>query len=127
MPKKICNEVSCNVLIAMSERYCAAHKRTKAQIQNRHYDKNHRNKNHQIFYSSSEWRKMRKVVMIKAGGLCISCMDMHIVTNADVVDHIISVEIDYTKRLEESNLQPLCHACHNKKTAEDNINTGRGV
>jgi len=127
MPKKICNEISCNTLIPMSERYCAAHKRDNIQRRNSHYDKNFRNKKHQIFYSSSEWRKIRKIVMIKAGGLCASCMDMNIVTNADVVDHIVPITIDYTKRLEESNLQPLCHTCHNKKTADDELCNRRGA
>ncbi|PFK07818.1 HNH endonuclease, partial [Bacillus cereus] len=36
-----------------------------------------------------------------------------------VVDHIIPIRVDWSKRLEPMNLQTLCHACHNKNTKED--------
>ncbi|MEC2504384.1 HNH endonuclease, partial [Bacillus cereus] len=42
-----------------------------------------------------------------------------IIKIGDVVDHIIPIRVDWSKRLEPSNLQTLCHACHNKKTKED--------
>jgi 5-methylcytosine-specific restriction protein A len=47
--------------------------------------------------------------------------------DADVVDHIIPIEVDWSKRLDKSNLQPLCHSCHAKKTADDVREYGRGV
>jgi 5-methylcytosine-specific restriction endonuclease McrA len=34
----------------------------------------------------------------------------------DVVDHIIELRDDFSKRLDVNNLQTLCYSCHNKKT-----------
>jgi 5-methylcytosine-specific restriction endonuclease McrA len=34
---------------------------------------------------------------------------------AQVVDHITSIKADPSRRLDPSNLESLCHACHNKK------------
>lgn len=38
---------------------------------------------------------------------------------ADVVDHIVPIKKGGAE-LDESNLQPLCHSCHNKKTYYEN-------
>ena len=127
MPKKICNQINCHTLIPMSERYCAAHKREVVKETNKSYDKYNRNKEHTKFYNSTEWRELRRVVLEHSGGLCVKCMEFDIVTKANVVDHIIPIEKDYTKRLDITNLQPLCHACHNKKTADDEVLYGRGA
>lgn len=127
MPKKICNQINCHTLISMSERYCDEHKRDKVKETNVNYDRYKRNKEHSKFYNSSEWRELRRVVLERTGGLCVKCIEFDIVTKANVVDHIISVEKDYTKRLDITNLQPLCHSCHNKKTADDEASNGRGV
>ncbi|PFA33091.1 HNH endonuclease [Bacillus cereus] len=42
-----------------------------------------------------------------------------IIKIGDVVDHIIPLLVDWLRRLDPANLQTLCHACHNKKTKED--------
>nr|WP_282098271.1 HNH endonuclease signature motif containing protein [Staphylococcus aureus] len=38
---------------------------------------------------------------------------------AQMVDHIIPTKVDWSKRLEKENLQPLCFECHNKKTKKE--------
>lgn len=38
---------------------------------------------------------------------------------ATMVDHIIPTKVNWDKRLEEDNLQPLCWGCHNTKTAKE--------
>ena len=54
------------------------------------------------------------IVEIMAYVFNVEAMD--IIKIGDVVDHIIPIRMDWSKRLEPTNLQTLCHACHNKKT-----------
>lgn len=49
------------------------------------------------------------------------------IVNADVVDHIVPIEHDWSLRLDVKNLQPICHACHARKTADDEKQYGRGA
>lgn len=111
----------------MSERYCPKHKKESVSTKNRNYDKNRRDKIHAAFYRSAEWIRARESVMEQYAGLCAECSKLDLITNADVVDHIVPLTLDFSKRLEYSNLQPLCHSCHNKKTAQDMKLYGEGV
>ena len=70
------------------------------------------------FYRTAPWRKLRKLVLDK-NPLCVHCLKEDIVKPADVVDHIVPVKRGGDK-LNESNLQGLCHQCHNKKTYYEN-------
>ncbi|MEC2595813.1 HNH endonuclease, partial [Bacillus cereus] len=63
--------------------------------------------------------EMRELIYRRDHGLCVQCRSKDIIKIGDVVDHIIPIRVDWSKRLEPSNLQTLCHACHNKKTKED--------
>ena len=40
-------------------------------------------------------------------------------TDATLVDHIIAIRVDPSRRLDPSNLQSLCNSCHIEKTRED--------
>ena len=51
--------------------------------------------------------------------LCVHCVKEDVVTPADVVDHITPIKQGGAE-LDESNLQGLCHKCHNKKTYYEN-------
>lgn len=55
----------------------------------------------------------------KANPLCIACLAKDIATAATVVDHIIPLHVRPDLQYEESNLQPLCRACHAVKTHRD--------
>ena len=127
MPKKICNTPGCNNLIPMSERYCISHKIEKVASQNKNYNRFRRNKKHQVFYDSKEWKQARITAMQRTGGLCEECLKFDLVIKADVVDHIIPISKDFEKRLKQSNLMPLCHSHHNKKTAKENLQKGGRV
>ncbi|PHR57273.1 MAG: HNH endonuclease [Arcobacter sp.] len=121
MPKKICNQLGCNVLIGMTVTHCPEHEKFKNQDRNRDYNKYKRNQEHQTFHNSKDWKVARAEALTRTGGLCEDCLQMEMIVNADVVDHMISIKKDYSKRLEQSNLRPLCHAHHNRKTgSEDN-------
>jgi 5-methylcytosine-specific restriction protein A len=50
--------------------------------------------------------------------LCRRCESLGIVTAATVVDHVIPHKGDQVKFWDRGNWQPLCEACHNRKTAK---------
>lgn len=81
-------------------------------------------KNHRELYerkSASErgynnrWRKARKR-FLKQNPLCVHCKEDGKLTRATVVDHIKPHRGDMTLFWDESNWQPLCKKCHDKKT-----------
>ncbi|MDR4210789.1 HNH endonuclease [Bacillus thuringiensis] len=51
--------------------------------------------------------------------LCVQCRIKDIIKIDDVVYHIIHIRFDCSQQLQPTNLQTLCHACHNKKTKEN--------
>lgn len=69
------------------------------------------------FYQSSAWRRLREKVLLEQP-LCVECKKKGVLTEAKVVDHIIPI-VKGGAALDESNLQPLCHKCHNQKSARD--------
>ncbi len=72
----------------------------------------------QKFYNSRLWRNLSRRHREK-NPLCVHCLESGIIKAADVADHIIEIKDDWDKRLEAENLQSLCHACHNCKTAKE--------
>ncbi|PGA97525.1 HNH endonuclease [Bacillus toyonensis] len=115
-PMKPCTSPMCAELTR--DKYCSEHQ-DKVQENTRHYDKYIRNKSSRSFYNSKPWREMRGLIFRRDHGLCVQCRSNGIIKIGDVVDHIIPIRVDWSKRLEPTNLQTLCHACHNKKTKED--------
>lgn len=69
------------------------------------------------FYQSTAWRRLRAKVL-QEQPLCVECQKRGVISEAKVVDHIIPI-VKGGAALDESNLQPLCHRCHNKKSAKD--------
>ena len=49
----------------------------------------------------------------------MACLEIDITKPADVVDHVIELTDDWSKRLDPDNLQSLCHVCHNSKTRHE--------
>lgn len=70
------------------------------------------------FYTRKIWQKARKVILSKEP-FCRMCRERGVLTIATDVDHIIPLKVDQSLALAEDNLQPLCKACHNAKTKED--------
>ncbi len=77
------------------------------------YDRFDRNKESTKFYSSSQWKKVRALVLA-AEPLCRMCK-----RPAQMVDHIVPILKDGCK-LCRDNLQPLCRSCHGYKTKTEN-------
>ena len=72
------------------------------------------------FYSSARWRKLRDWFMGRPeNALCRRCRQAGATTPAVVCDHIVPRQVRPDLELVATNLQPLCRACDNKKTAED--------
>nr|WP_275591513.1 HNH endonuclease signature motif containing protein [Mammaliicoccus sp. A-M4] len=62
--------------------------------------------------------------MLEYDYLCQECLRQGYYQQANVVDHIIELKDDWSKRLDKDNLIPLCHSCHNKKTKEEQRRRG---
>jgi len=80
----------------------------------RHYNKHVRTG--QEFYNTTAWKKLR-TRYAKQNPLCVRCKEQGRVTPVQIVDHIIEIK-DGGASLDESNLQSMCRACHNSKTAQ---------
>lgn len=76
------------------------------------------------FYKSEKWIHARKKALARDGYRCRECRRYGrkdkdgLPIAAEVVHHIIAVEDDWSKRLELSNMESLCRACHNKRHPE---------
>lgn len=68
----------------------------------------------EAFYGSPRWKAVRKAYFVRSP-LCEHCDLNGRLTPGAVVDHIVERR-DGGADYDHSNLQTLCHACHNKKT-----------
>ena len=71
------------------------------------------------FYHSKQWRSLRSYY-IQRNPLCEACKRQKPskVTAGQVVDHIIRINSGGHKT-DLSNLQTLCHPCHNSKSGKE--------
>src|SRR5699024_6785952 len=68
----------------------------------------------------SRWQKASKA-FLQSHPLCAECRKQGRYTKATVVDHIVPHRGDQKLFWDRSNWQPLCKACHDRKTwREDN-------
>ena len=110
MPRKalhLCNKPGCFALTR--ERYCDKHK---VEINRYNYERN--DKDYTRFYYTKEWERVRLLALQRDGYFCVRCKDKGIVKVAEMVHHKTPIKVDYSKRLDLSNLESLCEACHNK-------------
>lgn len=70
------------------------------------------------------WRRVRAAVLGRQP-LCVSCEQNDLVVPATEVDHIVSIDRAPARRLDQTNLQPLCKPCHSAKTAREDGSFGR--
>jgi 5-methylcytosine-specific restriction enzyme A len=115
-PLKPCAQHGCPNLTR--NRYCDTHQQQQQadkRVTNQHYDKYQRDRRSTLFYRSGAWRKLRTYIYNKQHGLCQRCLQRGKVVRADVVHHIEEIKEAWDKRLDEDNLECLCHDCHNKE------------
>lgn len=83
------------------------------------------------FYNSGAWRRKRERILRRDKYLCVECRRYGrrgadgLPIAAVTVHHIVPLEIDPTRRMDNDNLQSLCKACHNKKHPEKGSPPGR--
>lgn len=108
-PKKPCRHPGCPRLT--DGQYCeeheALHHSDRAASKRRGYD--------------SRWNRAR-VRYLKEHPLCVRCMAQHRMVKATVVDHVTPHRGDAVLFWDEDNWQPLCKACHDKKTWNEDSN-----
>jgi hypothetical protein len=64
-------------------------------------------------YNSREWQRLRVKIIEEQNGECQMCGRSHKKHGITIhVDHIIPLSVDWSKRLDESNLQLLCEDCN---------------
>ena len=72
-------------------------------------------------YSTSAWRKVRRIVIDRDGGLCVICRSHGVVVPGSDVDHIKPLRTHPDLALVVDNLRLLCKSCHSLVTrAADN-------
>lgn len=116
-PLKPCARPGCPRLVRPPERYCPEHKawaeQRRADVQ-REYDDRQRDPRVVEFYHSPAWEALRQQVLARDAYLCQQCLREHRITPADTVHHIVSIKQDWSRRLDPSNLEAICRACHNR-------------
>ncbi len=105
-----CKHPGCAKLVPYGSKYCkyheALHRSDRDSASRRGYN--------------SRWQKAR-VRYLHSHPLCVECKKAGKLTQATVVDHIVPHRGDQKLFWDESNWQPLCKPCHDKKTwNEDN-------
>ena len=126
-----CKSPGCTELVRdrRARGYCVRHVReTRALRTRKTTDRRRRmtdeERERDAWYSSRDWRNLRRAY-ISRNPLCEFCFARGITKAADVVDHVVERKDDDSRRLDSSNLQSLCHRCHNLKTlAERDIRRG---
>ena len=106
-PKSPCCYPGCPELTY--ERFCNNHK-TKAA---REYNRYGRDESSKKFYNSKAWRRLAATQLQKEP-LCTECLNVGRLQRAEIADHIKPIR-EGGARLNHSNLQSLCRACHNRK------------
>lgn len=83
------------------------------------------------FYKSAAWLRKRAKILRRDKYLCAECRRYNrrdsrgLPIEAVTVHHIVPLEVDPSRRLDETNLQSLCKACHNRKHPEKGSPPGR--
>lgn len=104
-----CAEVGCPGLALDGARYCSGH--AELERQRVPFKKNH---DRNPFYNSAQWRKLR-LAFLARNPECAQCKR----AAATVVHHIIPARQRPDLRADESNLQALCHSCHNAESQRE--------
>jgi len=105
-----CTHPGCSALVSKGSR-CPAHPyEVHRSLAAKEYNR---------LYNTARWRK-RRVIYLRNHPLCCDCEARQVIKSAQVVDHIQPHKGDTALFFDESNWQPLCKRCHDRKTAAEN-------
>lgn len=69
-------------------------------------------------YQSAAWRRLSKLHK-RSNPFCVECEKVGVYTPVAITDHVLPVNTHPELSLDWDNLQSLCMAHHNKKTAKE--------
>ena len=64
-----------------------------------------------------DWQQFRKVFLAQHP-LCVDCMEQGRATEAEELHHVVKIIDAPERRLDPSNVMPLCSECHDKRTCK---------
>ena len=99
-------------------RYCEEHQKLVTQ----QYNKYGRDELTKSFYKTPEWLAVRKL-QLQQHPFCEECLKAGKRTKATMVDHVKPIK-EGGEKLNLSNLQSLCWACHSRKSVEEGSRFG---
>ena len=115
-PKQVCRSINCHNTTRNRSGYCEACEKKRPIKQS--YKKpgyNRANSNSRGY--NAKWRKAR-AKYLEYHPYCRECMKQGVTNQATVIDHIIPHRGNQVLFWDESNWQPLCTRCHNRKTGK---------
>jgi len=110
--KKPCAYPGCPALTV--NRYCKKHERMVGKAM----DKERPSSNARGY--TATWQRRRREYL-RENPLCRHCQNKGKLIPADLIDHIIPHKGDMNLFWDETNWQPLCTECHNRKTMNESI------
>ena len=102
----------CSIHGIYTTKECESCKKEKAKS----YNDTARDKESAKIYNSTRWRKIRKYILKRDGGICQICGRSE---KSMIVDHIQELKDRPDLAWSYSNLTTLCRSCHNIKTAKE--------
>ena len=116
-PQTACVSPGCSATTAKGQ-YCDAHRKANWTARNARPEI----REDKRFYDSREW-KLTRERLLRSEPWCRECRRQGRVTPAEMVDHITPIR-NGGSRTWLSNLQPLCHTCHNVKRSSESRSPG---
>lgn len=119
----ICKYPGCRKPVSLGQKYCDLH-REKGEARDaqmkaeREVHRTKRTGSSTARGYGYKWQRLRARIL-EAHPLCVECEKQGIIKLATDVDHIKPHKGNPVLMWDESNLQPLCHECHSKKTARE--------
>ena len=104
-PRVPCGHPGCPALVEPGTKFCEKHKPLHPEVTRPATKRGY----------GSRWQKASKA-FLQSHPLCAECMKQGRYTKATVVDHIVPHRGDQKLFWDRSNWQPLCKACHDRKT-----------
>lgn len=119
----LCKYPGCRKSVTLGQKYCDLHleKGSARDAQMKAEREAHRTKRNGSSAARGygyKWQRLRARIL-EAHPLCVECEKQGIIRLATDVDHIKPHKGNPVLMWDESNLQPLCHECHAKKTARE--------